>query len=225
MAFHPDNCSMLTFTRSYFLPLSNYTLHRQTLERVTSTKYLGAMLKTKLNFTQHIKNIWTKANKTLGFLRQKLKVCSSYNNNNTQELAWKAMVHDLIVEYTMWDQNSDKLVSTLEKGQWSAARFVTKSHWNISSVTEMLIFLEWLTHQWQNCARLVMFHKILNHQWSCAYLERQSQTGCSRNHNQRLQRILPYRLQKVILLPEDCFWASLPPSWWFWGSILHSGAI
>ena len=91
MAFHPDKCSVLPFTRSHSPPLSNYTLHDQILERVTSTKYLGVILETKLDFTQHIESICAKANKTLGFLRRNLKVCSS----RTKELAYKAWFDQL----------------------------------------------------------------------------------------------------------------------------------
>ncbi|XP_076452298.1 uncharacterized protein LOC143287940 [Babylonia areolata] len=114
MVFHPDKCSVLPFTRSHSPLLSNYTLHGQTLERVTSTKYLGVMLEIKLDFTQHTENIYAKANKTLGFLRRNLKVCSS----RTKELAYKAMVRPF-VEYacTAWNPNSDKLITTLEKVQ------------------------------------------------------------------------------------------------------------
>ncbi|XP_076448686.1 uncharacterized protein LOC143285307 [Babylonia areolata] len=109
MVIHPDKCSVLPFTRSHSPLLSNYTLNGQTLERVTSTNYLGVMLE-----TQHIENICAKANKTLGFLRRNLKVCSS----RTKELAYKAMVRP-IVEYacTVWGPNSDKLITTLEKVQ------------------------------------------------------------------------------------------------------------
>ena len=49
MAFHPDKCCVLSFTRSHSPPLSNYTLHGQTLERVT--KYLSCV--TSPNLTSH----------------------------------------------------------------------------------------------------------------------------------------------------------------------------
>ena len=40
------------------------------IESVLSQKYLGMILDTKLNFQEHIKNILTKVNKTIGLLRK-----------------------------------------------------------------------------------------------------------------------------------------------------------
>ncbi|XP_076462125.1 uncharacterized protein LOC143294633 [Babylonia areolata] len=212
MVFHPNKCSVLPFTRSHSPLLSNYTLHGQTLERVTPTKYLGVMLETKLDFTQHIENICSKANKTPGFLRRNLKVCSSH----TKELAYKAMVRQ-VVEYacTVWDPNSDKLITTLEKVQRRAARFVTNRYRNTSSVTDMLTLLEWpVLQRRRRCARLAMLHKVLNDQAcvSCTDLKRQPQSGRRSNHNQQLQRFLcrtDYR--KYSFFPRTVVdWNSLP---------------
>ena len=40
MSSHPDRCSHLLFTRSQKNSNPNYTLHGQTLETVSSSKYL-----------------------------------------------------------------------------------------------------------------------------------------------------------------------------------------
>ena len=112
MALHPDKFSVLPITRRHNPSLSNYTLHGQTLERVTSTKYLRVTLESTLNFSLHINSICNKANKTLGFLRRNLKLCSS----RTKELAYKAMVRP-IAEYAscIWDPYTVKLKTNLEK--------------------------------------------------------------------------------------------------------------
>ncbi|KAK7088855.1 hypothetical protein V1264_024972 [Littorina saxatilis] len=187
------------FTRSHSPPLSNYTLHGQTLERVTSTKYLGVILDTKLDFTQHIEHICAKANKTLGFLRRNLKVCSSL----TKMLAYKTTVRP-ILEYacTVWDPHSDRLITTLEKVQRRAARFVTNRYHNTSSDTDMLTLLEWPTlQQRRRCARLAMLHKILNDQ-ACL---RRPQAATSKWTSQQPQPTagknpVRHRLQKVFFL-------------------------
>ncbi|KAK7110963.1 hypothetical protein V1264_014752 [Littorina saxatilis] len=212
MAFHPDKYCVLPFTRSHSPPLSNYTLHGQTLERVTSTKYLGVILDTKLDFTRHIENICAKANKTLGFLRRNLKVCSSL----TKMLAYKTMVRP-ILEYacTEWDPHSDRLITTLEKVQRRAARFVTNRYHNTTSVTDMLTLLEWPTlQQRRRCARLAMLHKILNDQAcvSCVGLKRQPRSGRRSNHSQQLGKI-PCRTdyRKFSFFPRTTVdWNSLP---------------
>ncbi|XP_076448623.1 uncharacterized protein LOC143285249 [Babylonia areolata] len=123
-----------------------------------------------------------------------------------------------IVEYacTVWDPNSNKLtVTTLEKVQRRAARFITNRYRNTSSVTDMLTLLEWpVLEQRRRCARLAMLHKILNDQAcvSCADLKRQPQSGRRSNHNQQLQRIrcrTDYR--KYSFFPRTVVdWNSLP---------------
>ena len=40
------------------------------IEQVSSKKHLGLILDTKLNFQEHIKNILTKVNKTIGLLQK-----------------------------------------------------------------------------------------------------------------------------------------------------------
>ena len=212
MAFHPDKCSVISFTRSKSPPLNNYTLHGQTLEKVTSTKYLGVTLEAKLDFTKHIENICANANRALGFLRRNLKVCSS----RIKEMAYKAMVRP-IVEYacTVWDPNTDKLTQSLEKVQRRAARFVTNRYRNTSSVTDMLTQLQWpsLKHR-RRCARLSMMHKIINNQASvsCPGLVKQPPSGRRCKHNQQLQKIpcrTDYR-QRQFFPRTITDWNSLP---------------
>jgi hypothetical protein len=162
MAFHPDKCSQLPLTRSR-KPLNattRYTLHGQTLERITSCKYLGVTLQSDLSWGQHVDTSCAKANRALGFLRRSLKVSSK----KTKELAYKAMVRP-IVEYasTVWDPHTNKLITNLEKVQRRAARYVTGRYHNTSSVTDMLQQLQWPSlEDRRRSARLAMLYKISN---------------------------------------------------------------
>jgi hypothetical protein len=49
MAFHPEKCNVLTITKKRNPIKFNYTLHRHSLEHVTSAKYLGCTITSDLN--------------------------------------------------------------------------------------------------------------------------------------------------------------------------------
>ncbi|CAH1247538.1 MX1 [Branchiostoma lanceolatum] len=134
MAFHPDKCSQLPLTRAR-KPLnadSSYTLHSHTLKRVPSAKYLAVTLQTDLSWGTHINNTYSKANRTLGFLRRNLRVFSG----KTKELAYKALVRPS-VEYDMAScvchPHTNGNINKLEKIQLRAARFLLNRHRNTSS--------------------------------------------------------------------------------------------
>ena len=52
--------------------LFNYSLHDPTLENVQSAKYLGITITDNMDWGQHVSEIFSKATKTLGFLRRNL---------------------------------------------------------------------------------------------------------------------------------------------------------
>ena len=54
---------------------ASYTLEGTVLENVESIKYLGVTITSDLKWNTHIRNVCTKANRTLGFLRQNLFSC------------------------------------------------------------------------------------------------------------------------------------------------------
>ena len=64
MKFHPDKCNVLRVTNKTKKTEANYHLHGDTLELVTSAKYIGLTITNKLQWDQHINNITAKANKT-----------------------------------------------------------------------------------------------------------------------------------------------------------------
>ena len=124
---------------------ASYTLEGTVLENVDNIKYLGVPLgvtiTNDLKWNTHISNICTKANRTLGFLRQTLFSCPQ----NVKEAAYKGMVHP-ILEYgsLVWDSNPDKLQKELEKVQNRAARFVTRNYdYETGSMTGVLGQLKW----------------------------------------------------------------------------------
>ena len=115
------------------------TLEGTVLENVDNIKYLGVTITNDLKWNTHISNICTKANRTLGFLRQTLFSCPQ----NVKEAAYKGMVCP-ILEYgsSVWDPHPDKLQEELEKVQNRAARFVTRNY-ETGSMTGILGQLKW----------------------------------------------------------------------------------
>ena len=111
LSFHPEKCSHLLLTRSQKNSNPNYTLHGQTLETVSSSKYLGLAIQRNLVWDRHINSTCTKANKTLGFLRRSLKIGS----RKVKERAQKAMIRP-ILQYapSVWDPNSRNSISKIE---------------------------------------------------------------------------------------------------------------
>ena len=160
MEFHPSKCQVLSISRKRHPINYNYQLHSQSLEHVTSAKYLGITFNSNLDWGQHINNISAKANNTIGFLRRNLNISST----KTKEAAYYAMVRPSI-EYacSIWDPYEKGDISKLEMIQRRSARFVTQRYHNRSSVSNMLQHLEWKSLETRRKeARLIMLYKIIN---------------------------------------------------------------
>ena len=72
MRFQPVKCNMMQITRKRLKKINAlYTLEGTVLENVESIKYLGVTITNGLRWNTHIRNICTKANRTLGFLSHK----------------------------------------------------------------------------------------------------------------------------------------------------------
>ena len=69
MAFHPGNRTSLPVTRSRKPLEHQYELHGHMQETVSSAKFSGVTISRDMNWSEHINNVCTKANKTLGFLK------------------------------------------------------------------------------------------------------------------------------------------------------------
>lgn len=160
MSFHPDKCNVLTISRKNNTIPTSYKLHGHTLKTVESAKYLGCTFTSDLRWNDHVNNICNKANRTIGFLKRNLNIGSTTVKQN----AYKALVRPL-VEYAspVWDPYHQTEIDRIEMVQRRAARYVTNSHNNRSSVNQMLEHLEWKSlEQRRKDARLTMMYKITN---------------------------------------------------------------
>ena len=114
----------------------------------------------KLGWSPHCNTIASKANRTLGVLREHLKGCSK----SVKSTADKAPVRPQL-EYcsSVWDpfHQSDK--ATLERVHGRAARFVTGDYKRESSVTTVINNLGWKSLEERRAAsRLILMYKIVN---------------------------------------------------------------
>ena len=72
MRFQPVKCNMVQLTKKHNKIDASYTLESTVLENVEIIKYLGVTITSDLKWNSHIRNVCSKANRTLGFLRRNL---------------------------------------------------------------------------------------------------------------------------------------------------------
>ena len=114
MRFQPVKCIIMQLPKTHNKIQASYTLEGTVLENVESIKYLGVTITCDLKWNSHIRNVCSKANRTLGFLRRNLFSCPQ----DVKEAAYKIMVRP-ILEYgsTVWDPHCNGLNHELENVQ------------------------------------------------------------------------------------------------------------
>ena len=120
---------------------ASYTLEGTNLENVESIKYLGVTITSDLRWNTHVRNVCTKANRTLGFLRRNLYSCPQ----EVKEAAYKGLVRPgLDYGSSVWDPPGVVLQEELESVQKRAARFMTGNYnYETGSMTGILGQLKW----------------------------------------------------------------------------------
>ena len=90
------------------------------VDSVSSEVPIGVILRKVIIWEEHIDNLSSKANKTLGFLRRNLKVNATF----IKERAYKAFFRP-ILEYAspVWDTHTQKNIDKMGAVQRRAARF------------------------------------------------------------------------------------------------------
>ena len=72
MRFQPVKCNMMQLTKKHNKIDASYTLEGTVLEKVESIKYLGVTITSVLKWNSHIRNVCSRANRPLGFLRRNI---------------------------------------------------------------------------------------------------------------------------------------------------------
>ena len=145
MRFQPVKCNMMQLTKKHNKIQASNTLEGTVLENVESIEYLGVTITSGLKWNSHIRNVCSKANRTLGFLRRNLFSCPQ----DVKEAAYKSMVRP-ILEYgsTAWDPHCNGLNDEFKNVQKRAATFVTRNYsYETGSMTGILEELKWETLQ------------------------------------------------------------------------------
>jgi len=151
---------VLPITRKRSPVKHTYTLRAHPLTTVPSTKYLGVTISADLQWKNHITQVCNKANQVLGFLRRNLKISSV----ETKSLAYTSLVRPLL-EYAsvVWDPHQVSDIRQVEMVQRRAARYVTGSLRNRSSVSAMVQRLNWEPlEERRRAARLTMMYKMVH---------------------------------------------------------------
>ena len=143
MRFNAKKCYILsTRQKSNY----SYSLDNTILQQVTSNPYLSITISEDLKWSRHINNISKKANSTLGFLHRNLRSCPK----SCMRSAYVSLICP-ILEYgsVVWDPYYQTDISTLERIQHRAARFITGDYRSTDTgcVTSMLTSLELPTLQ------------------------------------------------------------------------------
>ena len=139
---------------------TQYVLHGQVLEAVEHVKYMGLDIGNKQSWNNHIQNVTTKANKTLGYLRRNIRT----KHKVIRQTAYQTLVRPQ-VEYAspVWSPHTDKNINKIEAVQRRASRWVTHDYSSYSSVTQMIDTLGWRSLEQRRAdARLIMFYKIVH---------------------------------------------------------------
>ena len=150
---------VIQITRSKTVIPSTYVLHGQTLETVSSAKYLGVNLHSTLNWSDHVQQVSASANRTLGFLKRNIRT----KNQGIRQTAYKALVRP-VLEYssTVWSPPTQSNIDKLEMTQRRAARWVCNNYSYQASVTDMLQTLKWRSlEDRRSDARLCLLFKII----------------------------------------------------------------
>ena len=173
MNFNTVKCVQMTVSNKRKNLQTKYFIQNIELTKVSSIKYLGVIIDSKLTFNEHIQVKTKKATTVLNMLRRNLH----FAPKSVKIKAFQACVLP-IVEYasTCWSPNSLKMTKTLEMILHNGAKFVTnmypkKENFSDYSISKFLENLHWDTLEHRRMqARTIMAFKIIN---NCVILEPQ----------------------------------------------------
>ena len=80
MVLNEDKCVMISFSRSIFPMIFNYSILGKNLTRVDKVKDLGVTFDSRLNFHDHMNNIITRANRVWSFIWRNTKYFKNWKS-------------------------------------------------------------------------------------------------------------------------------------------------
>ena len=197
MEFHPQKCSVMRISRARTPRTFQYHLKGVPLAEEQSPKYLGVDLQSNLSWKNHISRITKKSNNMLGFLRRNLRQASE----ETKAQAYFTMVRSNL-DYcsTIWSQYQRDQKHQVEMVQRRSARFVTNRYRNTSSVTDMLDYLGWESHETRRSKlQLIVLYKIVHGLIDIPPTDYLTQTNSRTRSAHKYKYIVPCISPKILL--------------------------
>ncbi|CAH2094990.1 unnamed protein product [Euphydryas editha] len=122
LVFNKSKCSVMSFTRAQHPIVYYYRLDDSTLDRKTSIKDLGILMRPDLSFTDHICNVATKAYKSLGFI---LRQSSDLESVAVMKILYNSFVRSILENNAViWSPHEAKYKNMLEKLQKKFLRWL-----------------------------------------------------------------------------------------------------
>ena len=120
MKINPGKSKAVSFTKAGVKGCIRYYFGDQLIPQASSVKYLGIIVRSHLNWADHVNYILQKELKVLHFIMSILKK----GNYNVKRLAYTALL-GLILEYGVvcWDPYREGQVSALNRVQKRVAKF------------------------------------------------------------------------------------------------------
>ena len=201
MHFNPSKCQVMHISRAQNPIQTQYVLHSQVLEAVDHANYLGVEISHDLKWNHHVKNMTTKANRTLGYIRRNIR------KKNTKAYARQH------IKSPVWSQHTYTNVSLIETVQRRAARWVTHDYSSYRSVTQMINTLGWRSLEQRRAdARLLLFYNLVEIPLP-TYIQRQIRMTRTTHSYHFIQIQTTSNYYKYSFSPLAIVqWNNLPPS-------------
>ena len=163
LSINYSKTNYIIFTKK--LKKQNYNIHidGNTLEKVTSTKYLGVVISEKLKWTPHIDHITSKISKS-SYILCKLR---HYVNLDTLKMLYYSLVYPhLIYCISSWGGASNSTLEPLNVLHRKILRIITHSDFKCSAIP-LFYNLKILTiTDIYNLNLAIQFHNIINNKFT-----------------------------------------------------------
>lgn len=172
MALNVKKCFHLTFTRNINHFITEYKIKNVSLSKVSSTRDLGVIIDSKINFREHISNITFKASKALGFVLRNTK---NFKHPKTKIILYNALVRSHL-EYCcqVWAPFYDVYKSRIERVQrWflNSITYNMMKTGQLNSYDKRLKFFELETlYKRRQLSDLMFLYKIVHYKIDCPNL-------------------------------------------------------
>ena len=132
--------------------MASYTIGEYVIQGVSHIKYLRVTIDSQLSWNEHIKTTTKKANAVKGFLHWNISSCPTrIKLNCCKSLARPILEYAAVV----WTPHTLSAITSIDKIQRYATRFICSDYLRYSSVTKMLQSLSLPTlSQFQDMAKL-----------------------------------------------------------------------